>query len=601
VTVQVFVSYRRGDSPHAAGRLKDQLNDHFKLYLDVVDNQPGVDFTVALREALDQTDVLVAVIGSQWLTLKAENGGRRIDQQGDWVAGEIGTALHRDTPVIPVLIDGAKMPSRDELPPALADLANRQALRITHDSFRADADRLIQAIKNTVNRAKPETLNLWEDPDYPDAVAASLQGRWPIAIEGFERVLRRHPRQTHVVEQLEQARSRQRLLDLDATAQGAAEAGRWQEAVEALEAINGLQSSDDVTDRLDEARRKLRITELQNVVRALARNRNWGAVLAAETELVRLDSEAGDPDGLASRARAELLEAELRASYAKGVQQLNEPDWAGAEATFRALLDRQPSYRDAEGLLALARRQGRPEEKHQPKSPASKPEPTDSALLQEEVGRQAAPAVQHESSKYGRWIILLTLAGLLLAGAIIGVSGGFHSGVNPTQTTTSSGRSDDYDPSVDPNYRPSVESTYISGVGRPEDYDELLSHLPTAERSTCRRAEQLHGTRIALAFCENNSYSLFRNVNDLRSGYSYLKKGDCSHFFKGYTVYEDWAKNGRSGILSCSYYNNTYGVQWTIDQLGIEGNFFTPRGAVPTVSDYQELLSEALRVRDEVT
>ena len=53
MTIQVFVSYRRGDSPHAAGRLVDRLNEHFQLYLDVDRVQPGVDFTVAVREAVD--------------------------------------------------------------------------------------------------------------------------------------------------------------------------------------------------------------------------------------------------------------------------------------------------------------------------------------------------------------------------------------------------------------------------------------------------------------------------------------------------------------------------------------------------------------------
>jgi oligopeptide transport system substrate-binding protein len=348
----------------------DRLDERFTLFMDVDRIRAGADFTAVVREAVDKTDVLVAVIGSHWLSLTAENGGRRIDQPGDWVAEEIGTALRRGAPVIPVLVDGANMPSRDELPPALADLANRQALRIAYESFGADSARLIQAIESTVGEAKPETVNLWEDPDYPEALAAFLQGLWPVAIEGFDRVLHRHPRQTHVMEQLEQARRRQRLLDLDATAEGAAEASRWQEAVEALEAITALQPSDEVKDRLDEARRKLRVTELQNVVRVLAASGNWRAVQAADTELTRLDAQASDPDGLASKARAELLQAELVASYAQGIQQLEDNDWTGAESTLRALLDRQANYRDAEALLGLAQRRGRP-----PKKPPPPPEP----------------------------------------------------------------------------------------------------------------------------------------------------------------------------------------------------------------------------------
>ena len=219
----------------------------------------------------------------------AENGGRRIDQPGDWVAEEIGTALARGTPVIPVLVDGAHMPTRDELPPTLADLANRQAMRIAHESFAADSTRLIETIEDMVSAAKREHVNLWEDPDYPQARGAFLRGLWPAAIEGFERVLHRHPWQPRVLELLELAQRSQRLLELHATAEGAARDGRWEEAVDALEAIIALQPSDEVSDRLAQAQLRLRISELQNDIRALAETGDWSAVLVAEAELARLD------------------------------------------------------------------------------------------------------------------------------------------------------------------------------------------------------------------------------------------------------------------------------------------------------------------------
>jgi TIR domain len=311
MTIQVFVSYRRGDSPHAAGRLVDRLDEHFELFIDVR-IRPGADFTSVVRAAVDESDVLVAVIGLQWLTLAVEGGGRRIDQPGDWVAEEIGTALRRGTLVIPVLVDGAQMPSRTELPPALADLANRQALKITHESFAADSQRLIEMIEEMVSAATPQTVDLWDDPDYPPARAAFLQELWPAAIEGFERVLRRHPRQQQVVEQLEQARRSQHLLDLDAIAASAADAGRWQEVVDTLKAIDALQPTNEVKDRLTQAQLSLRTADLQNDVRALAKTGNWKAVLAADAELGRLDAEAADPDGLATKARAELLETDAR-------------------------------------------------------------------------------------------------------------------------------------------------------------------------------------------------------------------------------------------------------------------------------------------------
>jgi TIR domain len=382
VTVRVFVSYRRDDSKHAAGRLGERLDERFKLFMDVDQIQGGAVFPAVVRKAVDEADVLLAVIGSEWLTLTAASGGRRIDQAGDWVAEEIGSALRRGTPVIPVLVDGARMPSSDELPPALADLPNRQAMRIAHESFAADSARLIQTIESIVSEAKPEDVNLWDDPDYPRARGAFLQGLWPQAIEGFERVLRRHARQPHVVEQLEQARRNQHLLELDATAERATEAGRWQEVVDALEGIVALQPSDDIKDRLAKAQLRLRVDELQNDIRALAKSGAWAAVLAADTELAGLEPGAGDPDGLTTKARAELLQAELAASYAEGIQRLGEENWAAAEAIFRALVDRQPSYRDVQALLALAERKGKPEDKREPppEPAATKPVTTDSRI-----------------------------------------------------------------------------------------------------------------------------------------------------------------------------------------------------------------------------
>jgi hypothetical protein len=398
VTVRVFVSYRRDDSKHAAGRLSERLDERFKLFMDIDEIQGGAVFPAVVRKAVDEADVLLAVIGSEWLTLTAASGGRRIDQAGDWVAEEIGSALRRGTPVIPVLVDGARMPSSEELPPALADLPNRQAMRIAHESFAADSARLIQTIESIVSEAKPEDVNLWDDPDYPRARGAFLQGLWPQAIEGFERVLRRHARQPHVVEQLEQARRNQHLLDLDATAERATEAGRWQEVVDALEAIVALQPSDDINDRLAQARLRLRVNELQNDIRALAKTGAWAAVLAADTELAGLEPGAGDPDGLTTKARAELLQAELTASYAEGIQRLDEGNWAAAEAIFRALLDRQASYRDVQALLALAERKGRPEEKREPppEPAATKPVTTDSAIPEaEDDARRQKEAEDH--------------------------------------------------------------------------------------------------------------------------------------------------------------------------------------------------------------
>ena len=119
-TTRVFVSYRRQDTRHVAGRLADRLVEQFDVFMDMDTIEPGTDFTDVIRQAVEDCDIFLSVIGASWTTVAGEQGQRRLDDLGDWVVAETAVALQRDVPVIPVLVDGAIMPSRAELPPDLA-------------------------------------------------------------------------------------------------------------------------------------------------------------------------------------------------------------------------------------------------------------------------------------------------------------------------------------------------------------------------------------------------------------------------------------------------------------------------------------------------
>jgi hypothetical protein len=82
--VKVFLSYRRADTQHVAGRAADRLGDRYELFMDMDTIPPGVDFTDYVRRAVGNCDVLLAFIGEQWLTLTDRTGGRRIDDPQDW-------------------------------------------------------------------------------------------------------------------------------------------------------------------------------------------------------------------------------------------------------------------------------------------------------------------------------------------------------------------------------------------------------------------------------------------------------------------------------------------------------------------------------------
>lgn len=147
----IFISYRRLDSGDITGRIYDRLVNHFGpdvIFRDVQSIPFGIDFRDYINNELCDCQVLVAVMGPQWLTVEDAAGNRRLDHPGDWVRLEIETALNRGIPVIPVLVGGAQLPKADELPDCLQALAYRNCTTARSDpDFHPDMDRLIEGLK----------------------------------------------------------------------------------------------------------------------------------------------------------------------------------------------------------------------------------------------------------------------------------------------------------------------------------------------------------------------------------------------------------------------------------------------------------------------
>jgi len=83
------------------------------------------------EEGVTKCGVLLVVIGREWVDAKDEHGVRRLNDPSDFVRIETASALKRDIPVIPVLVRGAQMPTPEQLPDDLKELAYR--------NYRADA------------------------------------------------------------------------------------------------------------------------------------------------------------------------------------------------------------------------------------------------------------------------------------------------------------------------------------------------------------------------------------------------------------------------------------------------------------------------------
>ena len=153
----IFISYRREDTKAYARLLSAALGDRFgpeQVFRDIDTMAPGVNFPAAITEAVGSCDVLLALIGNQWLTA-TQNGRRRLDNPDDYVRREIVAALGRDILVVPVLIEDARIPDRGDLPEAIAPLVDRNVHRLTDEGWNDGVERLLDALAQVVPPTQP--------------------------------------------------------------------------------------------------------------------------------------------------------------------------------------------------------------------------------------------------------------------------------------------------------------------------------------------------------------------------------------------------------------------------------------------------------------
>ena len=167
---RIFISYRREDTAYPAGWLYDRLAGHFARSQVFKDPDPSIelgdDFVEVLTTAVASCDVLVVLIGDRWLTVTGQDGRRCLDNPDNFVRVAIEAALAHDVRVIPILVEGARMPDAEELPASLSKLARRQALELSPSPFDVDTGRLLRVLERTIKEAQiPREYVAREDTD----------------------------------------------------------------------------------------------------------------------------------------------------------------------------------------------------------------------------------------------------------------------------------------------------------------------------------------------------------------------------------------------------------------------------------------------------
>jgi tetratricopeptide (TPR) repeat protein len=104
------------------------------IFYDVADIEPGEQFPQRLRDALNECEIVLAVIDPEWVDERHSSGPRqglrRLEDPSDWVRIELATALNDGKLVVPLLAYHDKPPLATELPEILRGLASLQAQRL---------------------------------------------------------------------------------------------------------------------------------------------------------------------------------------------------------------------------------------------------------------------------------------------------------------------------------------------------------------------------------------------------------------------------------------------------------------------------------------
>jgi len=165
----VFLSYRRADTAGHAGRICDDLERHFGapiVFRDIDSIKAGSDFVRALEAAIGEARVAIVLIGDTWLSEAADDGSVRLQDPEDHVRREVAMALNEPSlTVVPVLVEGASMPTEQQLPEPLQQLARLQAIELSDSRWEYDIKRLSRVLEAAGIRAEARTrLPAWFAP-----------------------------------------------------------------------------------------------------------------------------------------------------------------------------------------------------------------------------------------------------------------------------------------------------------------------------------------------------------------------------------------------------------------------------------------------------
>lgn len=149
----LFVNYRRDDEPMFVYSIYVHFYHRYgadNIFWDLGTIPLFEDFQRFIQDYIRKSDVVVPIIGPRWLELlkaKQANG------QVDFVKFEIEEAIHHNKIIAPILIKGASLPKKEDVPESLHPIwqANIPELKTPQDIFH-HIQRIMTGIEGQVKK-----------------------------------------------------------------------------------------------------------------------------------------------------------------------------------------------------------------------------------------------------------------------------------------------------------------------------------------------------------------------------------------------------------------------------------------------------------------
>lgn len=146
---KIFISYKREDVIGVSISLFDRLTKEFgkdNVFKDLDSIPIGSDFRKELSDAINNSDIVIALIGKQFTSIKDESGNIRIFNPNDFVHIELKKAIDLGKIIIPLLID-TQMPKQNDLPEALVPLIYYNSLELRTSKWNSDIEDFVKKLK----------------------------------------------------------------------------------------------------------------------------------------------------------------------------------------------------------------------------------------------------------------------------------------------------------------------------------------------------------------------------------------------------------------------------------------------------------------------